>query len=79
MLRIKSLSLDDNYRLFVGIDDNRSIVINMKKKLHTARFSELRDLKTFLAGNSNGKSIHWPGGISLEISEILEMLETESK
>lgn len=79
MLRIRSLSLDDNYRIFVGIDDNRYIVINMKRKLHTARFSELRDLQVFLAGSSNGKSIQWPGGISLEISEILELVEPSGK
>lgn len=44
----------------------------MKKKLFTARFSELRNKQTFRAAATDGKVVYWPGGVSMAVSEIIE-------
>jgi hypothetical protein len=45
----------------------------MQEKLQTLRFSNLRQIVVFEAGETDGKGVQWPGGISLSISEILEL------
>lgn len=74
MGRIIEVILSDDYLVTVRFDSNHSVTINMKEKLHTARFSELRDKQVFNAAKTDGKSVHWPGGISLAISEIIEIV-----
>jgi hypothetical protein len=51
------------------------VTIDMKKKLHTARFSELRNKQVFNEARTDGHSVNWPGGISIAISEIMEMVD----
>ncbi|SMD04428.1 DUF2442 domain-containing protein [Sporomusa malonica] len=74
MGKITEVILGDDYLVTVRFDNNHSVTINMKKKLHTARFSELRDKQVFNAAKTDGKSVHWPGGISIAISEIMEIV-----
>lgn len=74
MGKIIEVILGENYLVTVRFDSNHSVTINMKEKLHTARFSELRDKQVFNAAKTDGKSVHWPGGISLAISEIIEIV-----
>ncbi|MDR3590804.1 MAG: DUF2442 domain-containing protein [Negativicutes bacterium] len=74
MGKITAVSTDQNYLVTVCFDNNHSVTIDMKKKLHTARFSELRNEPVFAAAKTDGKSIHWPGGISISIGEIMEII-----
>jgi hypothetical protein len=74
MSKITEVILSDGYLLKVLFDNKQAAIIDMKKKLNTARFSELRDEKVFSAGKTDGKSVHWPGGLSIAVSEIMEMV-----
>lgn len=61
------------YRVAVFFDNGRAVTVDMNAKLRTVRFSGLRDLQTFNAVTTDGKSIHWPRGVSMAVSEIIEM------
>ncbi len=72
--KIIKVTTSGDYWITVKFDNNHSVRLDMKKRLHTARFSELRDIQVFNAAQTEGKSVQWPGGISLAISEMMEMI-----
>ena len=74
MGKITGVSFGNDYLVTVRFDNNHLVTIDMKKKLHTARFSELRDEQVFQAVKTDGKSVYWPGGIAISISEIIEIV-----
>ena len=74
MGKITAVILGEDYLVTVCFDNNHSVMLDMKKKLHTARFSELRDKQVFQAVKTDGTSIYWPGGIAIAISEIMEIV-----
>lgn len=74
MGKIKEILIGADYQVIVRFDNSHSVTIDMNTKLHTARFSELRNRQVFIAASTDGKSIHWPGGISIAISEIMEII-----
>lgn len=74
MKKIKEVVLGTDYLVTVRFDNNHSVTIDMNTKLHTARFSELRNRQVFEAARTDGKSIQWPGGISIAISEMMEII-----
>lgn len=73
MRKIAKVNVSAEYLVTIGFDNGHSVIIDMKKKLHTVRFSELKDTQVFGAVKTDGKAIHWPGGISIAISEIVEI------
>ncbi|HWR38338.1 MAG TPA: hypothetical protein VN611_02470 [Patescibacteria group bacterium] len=62
-----------HYRITVSFDNNQSVTLAMKEKLQTVRFSSLRNEQSFCAVQTDGKALHWPGGISMAVSEIIEL------
>ena len=74
MGKITEVTFAKDYLVAVRFDNNHLVMLDMKKKLHTARFSELRDEQVFQAVKTDGKSIYWPGGIAITISEIIEIV-----
>lgn len=70
---IKAVPADD-YCITVFFDNNHAVTLDMKGKLKTVRFSGLRSEQVFRAAQTDGKSLHWPGGISMAASEILELV-----
>jgi len=74
MGKIAEVKACGDYLVIINFENGHSVTIDMKKKLHTIRFSELRDEQVFNAAKTDGKSVHWPGGISITISEIMEIV-----
>jgi hypothetical protein len=75
MLKMKILRVVPNNGQYITayFDNNHSIKIDMKDKLQTARFSNLRNMELFMAPKTDGRAILWSGGISIGISELMEM------
>lgn len=73
-MKIVSVRTGDGYLLTVDFDNHRSITLEMKRKLHTARFSGLSDPNLFRLAQTDGRSVLWPNGISISTTEILEFL-----
>ena len=68
----------DHYRITVSFDNNQAVTLAMKEKLQTVRFSSLRNEQTFCAVQTDGKALHWPGGISMAVSEIIELVAKQT-
>jgi len=74
MMKISNVIPTNEYCIIVQFDNQHSITLDLKGKLHTARFSGLRSESVFAAAKTDGKSILWPGGVSIAISEMLEIV-----
>lgn len=74
MGKILDVTTSANFLVSVRFDNNHSVTLDMKSKLVTVRFSELADEEVFKAATTDGKSILWPGGISMAISEIMAIV-----
>lgn len=73
MAKITGVTAGDGYLLTVRLDNNSTVTVDLKKKLFTARFSDLRDRRVFAAARTDGKAVHWPGGLSLAVGELMEI------
>jgi hypothetical protein len=73
-MKIASVVPGPEHCITVCFDNHHSMTLDMKEKLHTIRFSGLKNEAVFAAAQTDGKSIHWPGGVSIAISEILEFI-----
>ena len=74
MRKIVKVDIGADYLITIHFDNGHSLTIDMKKKLQTVRFSELRDEEVFKVAKTDGKSVIWPEGISIAISEIMEIV-----
>jgi len=73
MAKITQVTPGAGYVLTVRLDNNSVVSIDLKKKLRTVRFSELRDKEVFKGAKTDGKMVYWPGGLSIDVDEILEI------
>jgi len=75
MAKITEVIPSDDWRLTIRLDDNSTITLDLKKKLHTARFSLLRNREAFNAAKTDGNMVYWPDGLSVDLGEILELAQ----
>jgi len=73
-MKITGVFTNDEYLLTISFDNQHTATIDMRNKLHTARFSELNDINLFRSAKTDGRAILWANGISISTSEILEIL-----
>lgn len=73
MKKISTVNAAADYKITLCFDNDEILMFDMKGKLHTARFSDLKDLNRFYAVKTDGRSIFWPGGVSISISELMEL------
>lgn len=73
-MRIADIRTSTDYLITVYFDNQHTAIIDMKQKIHTARFSELSDCTLFSSAKTDGRAILWPNGTSISTSEILEIL-----
>jgi hypothetical protein len=73
-MKIVKVAPAADYCITIRFDNNHSVTLDMKGKLNTARFSGLRSEQAFRAAQTDGKSLHWPGGVSMAVSEIIELV-----
>ncbi|HWQ62680.1 MAG TPA: DUF2442 domain-containing protein [Negativicutes bacterium] len=75
MGKITAVIPGDGYRLTVRLDNNSAVTVDLNRKLFTVRFAELRDEAVFRAAATDGQSVCWPGGLSVDLDELLELAE----
>lgn len=73
-MRIVNVTPETEQRITVHFDNHHSVTLDMKGRMHTIRFYGLKNEAVFAAATTDGKSIHWPGEVSIAISEILELV-----
>ncbi|HWQ62384.1 MAG TPA: DUF2442 domain-containing protein [Negativicutes bacterium] len=73
MARITEVIPGDGWLLTVRLDNGGAVTVDLKKKLRTLRFSMLRDREVFTAANTDGNTVYWPEGLTVDLDELLEL------
>lgn len=74
MKKIVSVIAVGNDQIRINFDNDESLLLDMKGKLLTARFSDLQDASRFTAVKTDGRSMFWPGDVSISINELMELI-----
>lgn len=72
-MKIEKIIPGEGYLITVLFDNKQSVTVDLKDKLKTVRFSELRKQAVFYSAITDGRAILWPGGLSMAISEIQDL------
>lgn len=78
MEKITRIVTAPGYQVYVYFENNDIIILDLKEKINTVRFSDLRKLNRFIAASTDGRAVIWPGGISISIGEIKELAKKNS-
>lgn len=73
MSRIQSLSVQDEYKLEVLLDNGSSITLNLKNRLGTVRFGVLADPAVFATATTDGSFICWDNLVEISLSELFQL------
>jgi len=70
---IKSIVPLNDWRLFVEMETGSVIVVDMSRKLDTARYGDLRNMALFRSVTTDGEVISWGNGrITITVRELME-------
>ncbi len=70
---IKSILPLNDWRLFVEMETGSVIVVDMSRKLDTARYGDLRNVALFRSVTTDGDVISWGNGrIIITVRELME-------
>ena len=64
----------DNYKLKIVLDNGSVAIVNLTRKLITARFGILKTPSIWEAVTNNATSINWNNYVSITLSEALEIM-----
>lgn len=72
MPKIIEVKARDNHSLEISLDNSHRVTYNMKSRLETVRFKDLKDLNTFKnVSISEGDILVWSCFCEISLSEIL--------
>jgi hypothetical protein len=70
---IKTIMPLNDWRLFVEMETGSVMVVDMSRKLDTARYGDLRDETLFRSVTTDGDAISWGHGrITITVRELME-------
>lgn len=76
MVKIVDIKPNDDYTLFIKLNNNHEIIYDIKPRLKTVRFCNLNDIKTFKnAKVINGNTILWNDLCQITIDEIINNIK----
>ncbi len=64
-----------DYLIRVRFDNGTALTLDMKPKLKTMRFQQLRDEKLFCSAVTDGQCIRWNEFIEISVTEIFEIAQ----
>lgn len=72
---IISIQPMSNYIIKVRFNNGTTVTLDMKHKLKTMRFQQLKDKKLFCSAVTDGYCIRWNEFIEMSVTEIFEMAQ----
>ncbi len=74
MATVRSVIPLEGYRLVIEMDTGSSVMVDLQKKLKTARFAELADVSVFQTVKAVGETVIWGDGVlKVPISELIDV------
>ncbi len=72
---IRSIVPLNDWRLFVEMETGSVIVVDVSRKLNTARYGDLRDVALFRAVATDGDVISWGDGrVIVTVRELMDVV-----
>lgn len=75
MLTIISIQPMNNYTIKVRFNNGIILTLDMKRKLETMRFQQLKDKELFCSAATDGYCIRWNEFIEISVTEIFEIAQ----
>lgn len=75
MRHIKSVKPNKAYCLEIALDNGSSIILNLKDKLETIRFSDLKDHAFFCKAETDGICIRWGNTVEISLQEAFQLAQ----
>ncbi len=73
-LRIISVGALDGDTFGITLESGHTILLELGDRIHEPAFAALIESGDFCRPRTDGEKIYWPGGMSLTLKEILDML-----
>lgn len=75
MVWIKAVIPKEDYKLEVQLDNGSSILLSMRSRLGTVRFSRLSDIEFFMKATTDGNQVLWGDEVEISVSEVLQFVQ----
>jgi hypothetical protein len=72
---IQKITIKDDYKLEVLLDNDSSIILNLKSRLGTIRFNLLTDREFFSRATTDGSFIHWEDKVEISVNELFQLAQ----
>lgn len=80
MAFIRSVMPLNDWRLFVEMETGSVMVVDLSRKLDTARFGDLRNLDLFRSVSTDGDIVLWRDGrVRLTARELMDVVFVDKK
>jgi hypothetical protein len=73
--RIKEVIPKEDYQLEVQLDNGSSVMLNMKSRLGTVRFSMLEDRNFFKKVTTDGNQVLWGDEVEISVREVFQLAQ----
>lgn len=70
MTQIEKVETLEDFQLHITFDNGNHVVLSMKQKINTVRFSVLSDPDFFKEVTTDGHFIRWQNQVEISVSEI---------
>ncbi len=75
MAFIRSIVPLNDWRLFVEMETGSVLIVDVSRKLETARYGDLRDAALFRSVRTDGDVISWGDGkVTITVRELIDAL-----
>jgi hypothetical protein len=71
--RIQNITIKEEYKLEVLLDNGSGIILSLKSRLGTIRFSPLADYGFFVTATTDGDFIRWGKAVEISRNELFEL------
>ena len=73
-LRIVRVEAFDGDTFGITLESGHTVLLELKHRIKESAFAALIESRDFCKPYTDGKAICWPGGVSITLEKILEML-----
>lgn len=75
MCHIKKVIPREDYHLEVQLDNGSSVILNLKSRLGTVRFSMIADIELFRRATTDGSYIRFDNKVEISLSEVFQLAQ----
>lgn len=75
MIQIKKVTVKEDYKVEVMLDNGSSIILNLAERLVNIRFGRLADKLFFQKVTTDGVFLRWEDAVEISLSEVIQLAQ----